>query len=210
MIAEPTHSDLLVVVNAFPTGAVPPEMVHWFRDQGVPHTQVWGHGMGERWYYEIGANWSVKIALDSDYDTFLFLDADMRLSDLTLPLLWSTAAVTAGQYDLGRAKAWGTKHALHSGLWKATRAALEAVERPLFMPRLRPDGLGITCCCCCGLVHRLLAAGIEPVRAGYAGHTPKLRDPHYEKACRDPRNRGVYLKAPPYYRAVEAVSDNTE
>lgn len=150
----------LVVMLTWPCGMVFPESLLWFARHGIPidadhirSVQVSPH--------EEAVKLSIKAALDSPFDSFVFAELDLRLSALADEFWLSEADVVCVQY--GGRKGWATSGLFHMGMWRTARAVLERVD----LERIVWPERG---CLCRPLQAEFRRLGLSLRSAGWADH----------------------------------------
>jgi len=164
----------LAIIAAYPDMQTTPQLIAWLRDRGIVNIELHRHGDGRM---DCGYNFGIRVALESDFNQFIFADKDIWTSGASDPFLKAKGDVVSCQYDTGQDECWDAADSFHTGLWRTKRRVLEAVGIRPFKWKL--DELGITAveCLCKGFARRVKAAGFDIAHAGTALHSPRTKSP---------------------------------
>ena len=119
-------------------------------------------------------NWAVREycrAAPKEFDTFIFVDRDMRPGPAALPFLAVEGFDLVGcAYDDGNLPSWAEPDAIHCGLFRVSRRLVDTLPLPWFTWGYSADGADLTACECSEFQRRVKAAGFRITRAGWCGH----------------------------------------
>ena len=125
---EPNLDNALVVAFTWPTGQMKPEMVRWLIRCGVPVEE-------EHWKAVCRSPYAAAIeegiwqALASPFDYFLFVENAVFVRGDEGDAFWDVEADAACME--GGCARWDAPNEFHEGLWRTTRRALAALNRPV-------------------------------------------------------------------------------
>lgn len=166
------------VILAYPNLMVRAELFFWLTDVvGIPRDRFIIH-TGNSNCQCVGWNMSVKIALNSPGNHFIFCENDIRPHPTkTQPFLDTPADVMGVKFDNGNYHSWHHSDEMHLALWRTSRKVLESIKPPWFSRKLDEFG-GEVGCFCQPFNQRLIEAGYKVKNCGWADHTPKGHQGH--------------------------------
>ena len=163
-------SKCLAVINGWPDLQASPQLIAWLYSIGVKVIEIHRHGDRN---VDVGYNWGVKIALESEFNQFIFADNDIMPGPMTGPWLTDRRDVVGVEYDTGVEGSFGDEHSVHAALWRTRRRVLEAVGAAPFAWQFDLLGLEIEQCPCSVFARKAVAAGFSVGHAGKAFHAPR-------------------------------------
>ena len=174
----------MVLLNVYPDMSINLPLLSWLlRHRLLREDQAWTQEH-VRWYCQRGIAVAMNsavanIALNAPptIEQFLFIENDIRPASggNTDGVLYAEGDVAAVRYETASDHgAWQAANAMHTGMFRASRAVLEALSPgPWFAEEYSPDGSQLTKCLCMYFADRVTAAGFAVVRAGIAFHKVK-------------------------------------
>jgi len=168
MIFDPDNC--LAIIAAYPDLRCTPQLVAWLNGIGV--AQIVAHRLGGR-LVTCAYNAGVLYALASEYEQFIFADADVWPGSETEPFLAAEYDAVGAEYDTGDEQAFKRPNEFHTALWRTRRRVLEAVGARPFEWRMNETGTATIDCPCNPFVRRIEAAGFAVGHAGHVLHIPR-------------------------------------
>jgi hypothetical protein len=162
------------LILSYPDNQVQIELLNWLAAIGIRdvHT-VLPPVRG----ISIGYNRQLAAALDSPADYFLFCEKDMKPDIRDSALFLDLAGdIVACEYETecSHDRSWGEVTSFHTGLWRTSRAVLEKIEKPYFLPCYNEDATDLLTCTCGRFRDQALKAGFSIRHGGWAHHKPKI------------------------------------
>lgn len=168
--------DTKAIVFSYPDHRVSPALLFWLLDIGIARQDILFTRSGGRDVCT-GYNFGIRSALESDADSFIFADNDIVPDAGTTPEFFATEAdLVCAKYDIACDCAWKNPLDFHTGLWRASRSALETIGLPAFRWPQSADGARLLHCPCTGFARRARKLGLKTAWGGEVGHAPSRRD----------------------------------
>ena len=164
------------ITLTYPDNCCRPELEHWFERIGITIDRRFYINEGS---YDVCTAYNRTIldaltVLPKEINTFIFAERDVVPSlNNTAEFLQHKGEVVGAIYETAGEKAFDSPQSFHTGLWRASRRALMALEPPWFALPKSPDGTELLCCPCAYLQWKFNEAGIRTAHAGWVAHTPK-------------------------------------
>jgi len=163
------------IILTYPDGCCRPEMVDWLEWVGIKKNRRFYLNKGD-YDCTTAYNTMAHDALRLPYKWFIFGEKDIKPDyKHTLPFLNARGPVVGAIYDVDNEAAFDYPRAIHTGLMRCSREALESIEPPWFQLTRSDDGQQLLACPCKYFQEKLNAAGIETIHAGHVYHKPKHR-----------------------------------
>lgn len=169
----PAHT--AVVVLAWPSGRVRPELVHWLADTGFPRHNIRYLSIEARDASQV-ANHAIHLALQRNMPYSLFVDGDVRPGQHTR--LNQTYDITCARADTGNPHSFADPTDFHSAFWHVKTAHLATIPAPWFRyPEYIRGASKASQCYCQHFKDAVLKAGLSIGWNGWVGHTPSQPRP---------------------------------
>ena len=177
-MADPKEHYFIIHANA--DGFLHADLARWLMSLGVTPSQ-WGLWLAKDRNNDCNYNAALYWLLHSQavFDRFVICDCDIRPHESKMREFWASAADIVGvRYPTEREDAFDVPDVIHTGLWRTTRDALQAIEDEFgtwFEWGKNDNNTGTTACLCKSLVHKARKLGLSIEQGGYAMHVPRQR-----------------------------------